>query len=180
MDVIFLSNSCLMGLCFSTRTLYSSWCFFSFASAFSMSLADALSFLSFSSSCRRFVQMSFAFCTATVDSFIWCTASWVVDSSSFTVLCFLCSSSAYFMILLTNSVVFCIIWECNSDRRSADDFKIIHSGENVPLAPPDPALFANFWSNFELYSSKFDRSRKYSVSSLLADNPYFIFWYSTS
>lgn len=170
------SNSCLIGLCFSAKFLYSSWCFFSFASAFSMSFVDALSFLSFSTSCSRAVYKSFAFWTAVVDSFICWTASCVLDSSSFTDLCFLWSSSAYFRMFFTRSVVFWTIWVWSSDKRSAEVFRITRSGENVPEAPLEPTLWANFRSTFELCSSRLERSLKYSISSLLAVTPYFMLW----
>lgn len=98
-----------------------------------------------------------------------------------TILCFLCSSSAYFVTSFTRSVTFCTIWQCNCESLSADVFKICHNGANVPCTQQLPACFANLLNSFELFSSildlrirqnsEFNNQNIYYVIVILDDNP---------
>lgn len=64
---------------------------------------------------------------------------------------------------------------CRADRRSADDFKICHTGAKVPCTQQLPACFANFANNFELFSSIFDLKNNKWLNYLI-NNPIITEW----
>lgn len=73
-----------------------------------------------------------------------------------TVLCFLCSSSAYLLTSLTKSDTFCTICMCRDERRSADVLRTCHTGANVPCTQQLLACLANLLNSLELFSSMLD------------------------
>lgn len=89
---------------------------------------------------------------------IYCTAY------EHTVLCFLCSSSAYLVTSFTSSVTFCTICKWRVESFSDDVRSTCQKGANVPCTHPPAACFASLVKSFEWFSSTLDLEQYISLS----------------